>query len=130
MPRTLLLLAVLACACGQGGPLRGPAPAESTPAPAESQEEGRAPAQLSREEILAGMQTAQRRVRACPVDPGTTSATVAVRVKVAPNGRVSDARILGPMSETPAASCLEREIELIAFRANPGTEFDYLFPLQ
>ena len=85
----LAMLAVLACACGQGGALRGPAPAESaTPVPAQSPDEGKGPAQLSREEIVAGMQSAQRRVRACPVDPGTTSATVAVRVKVATNGRI------------------------------------------
>ena len=34
------------------------------------------------------------------------------------------------MRDTPAASCLEREIKLIVFRANAGTDFDYLYPLR
>ena len=86
---------------------------------------------LSREEIVRGMQGARHRVvRACPVDPGLTPAIVTVRVSVAASGRISEVRVFGPVGDTPAGSCVERELKLVVFRANQGTAFDYSLRLE
>lgn len=126
MPRPLLLLAMLPLACGHGDALRAGPSAESSPPPSESDDTA-GPAPLSREEIVAGMQTALSRVRACPVEPRGSAPNI-VRVKVAANGRVVEARTVGVMSVAPVASCIEQAIKLIGFRANRGTTFDYVFP--
>jgi hypothetical protein len=75
------------------------------------------------------MQTALRRVRACPVEP-RGSAPPVIRITVDPSGRIAEARTVGPTSVSPAASCIEREIKLIRFRANPGISFAYMFRME
>ena len=86
-------------------------------------------APLSRDEIVAGMQGALHRIRQCPSDPpGSPPPTV--RVQVGTNGRVSEVLTMDLTSGTPAASCREQAIRLVVFRANPGTGFDYIFPLR
>jgi len=87
-----------------------------------------ATAPLSHDEIVAGMQGALYRIRQCPSDPPGSPAPI-VRVTVGSNGRVSEVRTMNLTAGTPAASCREQAIGLVVFRANPGTGFDYIFPL-
>jgi hypothetical protein len=114
MGRIFLVLTTLALACGHRAASRSDA------------ESGHQP--LAWEEILDGMQRALPRMRACPLDP-PGSPPPRVRVTVAENGRVLEVRTVDLTSGTPAASCRERAIKLVVFRANPGITFDYVFPL-
>jgi hypothetical protein len=86
------------------------------------------PPPLTRDEIEAGMATVMPRMRFCPdYPPG--SAAPHVEVDVAPSGKVIGVRSLGSVTGTPADSCRLAAIRMHVFRANPGTTFDYVFPL-
>jgi hypothetical protein len=127
MRRLLLVLPMLALGCGHGRSNPGGRPTEQTP-PSAQNDSSEGPPPLSREEIDSMMETIHHRIRTCPDHP-PGSAAPRVHVKVDTNGRVSEVRTLGPITGTPAASCREQVIRLLVFRANPGTSFDYMFPI-
>jgi hypothetical protein len=126
MGRTWLVLGALALGCGHGGGTNAPGE-NGAPAAAAARPDSQLPP-LSEEEILRGMQDALYRMRTCPSDPPGSPAPH-VQVTVAPTGRVTEVRTLGQNAPSPAASCRAQAIKLSAFRANPGTTFDYVFPI-
>jgi hypothetical protein len=121
--RFVFLLSILSLACGsETGSVRS-----SGLAPASSEALGRIPEgiQLSREEIVAGMERAKSGVHDCQAELGS-SGPAEVRTTVV-NGRVSQARALKVLSGTPAGACIENVVEQAAFPAGKHRTFDYIF---
>ncbi len=130
--RIAVALACLAPACAHAPPAPAPPPpadARDQPLPSPAAAGARdQPPPLTRDEIELGMARAMPRMRFCPdYPPG--SAAPHMQVDVAPSGRVTQVRSLGPVTGTPADSCRQQAVRLLVFRANPGTTFDYVFPI-
>jgi hypothetical protein len=121
--RFVLVLSMLSMACGsETGSVRS-----SRLAPASAGAVGRIPegSQLSREEIVAGMERARSGVQDCQAELGS-SGPAEVRATVV-NGRVSEARALKALSGTPTGACIENVVEQAAFPAGKHRSFDYIF---
>lgn len=81
---------------------------------------------LKRDEISTEIRKVESDVGACgrAVD---ASGTIAVRLVVRVDGRISAAVVTGRLADTPLAICVERALKSIRFRGNDGISLTYPF---
>lgn len=85
---------------------------------------------LNRSQIVAGMGTIRGRVRAC-FDRFRVPGMAMARVKIAANGRVTEARIRGLFAGTPTGNCIAAAVKAARFpTAKNTTTITYPFLLR
>jgi len=91
------------------------------------------PEELTKQQIVAGMQGVRSRVREC-FDRYRVPGTAVVRVSIAPEGRVHSATVRGVLAGTPTGACLAAAVRSARFPRFRGpanlTIPEYSFVLQ
>jgi hypothetical protein len=84
--------------------------------------------QLSSDDIKHAMTAVAAQVRACF---DGTPGPAAVRVSVAPSGRIEEVTVTGALAGTPVGTCVERAVRTARFPPwnGPPQSFGYSYPL-